>query len=63
MRRLDPLISRGARDMARKILSRGPERQAPDLTPEILAAAAEAVRQDAQAFRELSGLPFAGWKV
>lgn len=63
MRRVDRLFSRGARDMARNLLSRGPERRAPELTPDILEAVAEAVREDTQAFRELSGLPFAQWQV
>jgi hypothetical protein len=63
MRRLDPLISRGARDMARKVFSHGPKRSAPKLTPKILKAATEALREDARAFRKLSGLPFNSWKV
>jgi len=62
-RRLDPLISRGMRDGLRRILSVGPARQAPDLPPDVLEGAAEALAEDAAAFRALSGLPFPGWRV
>ena len=62
-RRLDPLISRGMRDRMRRILSVGPARQAPELPPEVLEGATEALAEDAAAFRDLSGLPFPGWRV
>ncbi|MGR3465010.1 sulfotransferase family protein [Limimaricola sp.] len=63
MRRLDPLISRRTRDAARRALSIGPKRHVPDLPEELLEAVAAAVAEDAAAFRRLSGLDFAHWRV
>ena len=62
-RRLDPIVSRGVRDVARKLLSQGPQRTAPELTPDILETVSEAVTEDANAFRALSGLPFSDWRI
>lgn len=63
VRRLDPLISRGMRDAGRRLLARGPARKAPEIPAEIRSRIADALRADAQAFRDLSGMPFSGWSV
>lgn len=63
MRRIDPLISRGMRDKARALLSRGKPKTLPDIPESLRAEAAIALKDDANAFRTLSNLPFSDWSV
>lgn len=63
MRALDPLVSRGMRDLARRALARGPERTAPEIGPELRRKVAARLAGDAQDFRTLSGLSFPSWSV
>lgn len=62
-RRLDPLISRGMRDTARKLLTRKKRAPDPVITADIRARAAELLKDDAAEFRQLSGLEFKSWSV
>ena len=63
MRRIDPLISRGMRDKARALLSRGKPKTLPDIPDSLRTAAAQELKADAKDFRALSGLPFSDWSV
>jgi len=63
MRRIDPLITRGMRDGARRLLSRGKAKPLPDIPESLRAEVATRLRDDAAAFRTLSGKPFSDWKV
>lgn len=63
MRALDPLVTRGMRDLARRALARGPERTAPEIGPELRRSVATRLSEDAQEFRTLSGLSFPSWSV
>jgi len=62
-RRFDRLVTRGMRDRARRVLSLSPQRPDPDIGPDLRAAAADRLAEDAAAFRALSGLPFETWRV
>ena len=62
-RRIDPQISRGMRDKARKLLSRGKPKALPDIPDSLRADAAVHLAEDATQFRTLSGLPFSDWAV
>ena len=63
MRRIDPLISRQMRDTARRLLSRGKAKPLPSVPQSVRDEAAALLREDAAAFRVLSGKPFADWKI
>lgn len=63
MRRIDPLISRGFRDNARKLLSQGKAKPLPDIPDALRVTVAELLAEDAANFREISGLRLPDWKV
>lgn len=62
-RRFDQYITREMRDRARRLMSIGPRRPDPKIGPELRAAVAEQLVEDAAAFRQLSGQAFANWQV
>lgn len=62
-RRIAGLVPRAGRDRVRRGLARGPARTPPDFPPELLARIGEDLRSDAERFREMTGLAFAGWTV
>ena len=64
MRRFDRFVSRGMRDRMRQLLlSRTTPRPGPAITAELRSRVADELRQDARAFRALSGLPFESWRI
>lgn len=63
LRRLDRFISRDMRNKARRLLSVGPRRPDPEITPALRTAVAAALAEDAAAFRDLSGHAFLGWQI
>lgn len=63
MRRFDRLISREMRDRARAMLSRGKATPPPAFPDSLRQDVAALLKDDAQAFRKLSGLDFPDWAV
>lgn len=62
-RRIAGLVPRAGRDRVRRGLARGPARTPPEFPRELLARIGDELRPDAARFREMTGLPFAGWSV
>lgn len=63
MRHFDRFISRAMRDRVRRILSSGTRRPDPEISPELRRQVADLLRDDANAYRALSGSAFPNWKV
>lgn len=63
MRRFDRFISREMRNRLRSLLSISPRRADPEIGIDLRRNVADHLREDAQAFRALSGGEFADWQV
>lgn len=64
MRRFDRFVSRGMRDRLRQLLlSHTTPRPEPVITADLRARVAAELRDDAAAFRALTGLPFESWEI
>jgi hypothetical protein len=62
-RRFDRFVSRNMRDHARHWLSTGPRRPDPEFGPELRAAVAGRLAEDAAQFRSLTRMEFPTWKL
>jgi hypothetical protein len=51
------------RARARRALSVGPRRPDPEIGPELRAAVAERLSEDARLFRQMTGMEFSTWKL